>query len=272
MDRLLELRPFCESVAQINNAFQISDETWQQIEVFHKPLKFVAEKMVKMQTADLTLSDAYGHWIELREHLKCIERTPFVSTLLESMETRGSPLLNTTLMVTAVFLDPRFQLLLSEEEKHQAKRFLTELAKETMDPPDMPTHAPADTTTIDVETEILSPFECLLRERDAERIDNVAGNEAVNSELLDEIEKIQKLARLDKNTNIHTFWLNSRLEQPLLYYMATIMMSIPPTEVSCERNFSKLKFIMNRLRCSLSDEEIGKMLFLSLNAEFFDDL
>lgn len=120
MDRLLELRPFCESVAQLNNAFQISNETWQQIEVFHKPL---CRKMVKMQTADLILSDAYGHWIELREHLKCIKRTPFVSKLLESMETRGSPLLNTTLMVTAVFLEPRFQLLLSEEEKYRAKLF-----------------------------------------------------------------------------------------------------------------------------------------------------
>lgn len=272
MDRLLELRPFCESVAAINNAFQISDETWQQIEVFHKPLKLVAEKMVKMQMADLTLSDAYGHWIDLREHLKCIERTPFVSTLLESMETRGSPLLNTTLMVTAVFLDPRFQLLLSDEEKFRAKRFLTELAKKTKDHPDMPTHAPTDTTTNVLETPILSPFECLLREREAERIENVVANEAVNSKLLDEFEIIEKLPRLDANTNIHTFWLNRRMEQPLLYYMATIMMSIPPTEVSCERNFSKLKFIMNRLRCSLSDEEIEKMLFLSLNAEFFDDL
>lgn len=272
MDRLLELRPFCESVAQINNAFQISDETWQQIEVFHKPLKLVAEKMVKIQTADLTLSDAYGHWIELREHLKCNERTPFVSTLLESMETRGSPLLNTTLMVSTVFLDPRFQILLSEEEKFRAKRFLTELAKRTMNQPDTPRHAPTDTTTNVEETPILSPFECLLREKDAERIENVVGLEAADSKLLDEIELIQKLPRLDAKTNIHKFWSNQRMEQPLLYYMATIMMSIPPTEVSCERNFSKLKFIMTRLRCSLSDDELEKMLFLSLNAEFFDDL
>lgn len=272
MDRLLELKPFCESVAQINNAFQISDETWQQIEVFHKPLKLVAEKMVKMQTADLTLSDAYGHWIELREHLKCIERTPFVSKLLESMGNRGSPLLNTTLMVTTVFLDPRFQLLLSEDDKLRAKRFLTVLANKTMDQPNMPTPAPTDTTTNVVETPILSPFECLLREKDAERIDNIVRNEPTHSKLLDELEIIQKHPRLNANTNIHTFWLERRMEQPLLYDMAIIMMSIPPTEVSCERNFSKLKFIMNRLRCSLCDEEIEKILFLSLNAEFFDDL
>lgn len=47
-------------------------------------------------------------------------------------------------------------------------------------------------------------------------------------------------------------------------------MAILPTEVSCERNFSKLKFVMNRLRCSLVDSELEKMLYLNLNSNLFD--
>lgn len=276
VDRLLELKPFCQSVAAINNKFQVSDETWQQIEKLHEPLKVVAETMVKIQAENFTLSDAYGQWITLREDLKSIECTPFVSTLLTSMETRGSPLMTTTLMVTAVFLDPRFHLLLSEREKYQAMLFLKRLADRTLPQEDNMDAQPSNNTTADDDTSTISPLERLLRVKEMEQnqIDERGREETqtIHSKLLVEIAKFQKMKRIDSNSNIHTYWLESRMQLPLLYELATVIMSISPTEVSCERNFSKLKFIMNRLRCSLSDEEIEKINFLSLNAEFFDEL
>lgn len=58
-----------------NNKIQVNDETWQQIENLHEPLKVVAETMVKIQAENFTLSDAYGQWITLREDLKSIECT-----------------------------------------------------------------------------------------------------------------------------------------------------------------------------------------------------
>lgn len=255
----------------------MSDETWQQIENLHEPLKVVAETMVKIQAENFTLSDAYGQWIALRENLKHIECTLFVSTLLTSMETRGSPLMTSTLMVTAVFLDPRFHLLLSEQEKLQAMLFLNKLAARTLlQQINMDAQPSNNTIADDVDTPTISPLERLLREKEMEQ-NQIAerGREeaqSTNSKIMVEIAKFQKLGRIDLNTNIHTFWLESRMQQPLLYELATVIMSIPPTEVSCERNFSKLKFIMNRLRCSLSDKEIEKINFLSLNSEFFDEL
>lgn len=73
-----------------------------------------------------------------------------------------------------------------------------------------------------------------------------------------ELELLQKLNRVPFSKSNHEFWHENRKKFPLLYDFACVIIAAPPTEVSVERNFSKLKFVLNRLRCRITDKEFGK--------------
>lgn len=47
---------------------------------------------------------------------------------------------------------------------------------------------------------------------------------------------------------------------------------LPATQVKCERDFSKLKFIKNRLRSSLCEKSLENLMILSVEARMFENL
>lgn len=272
VDRLLELREFCENLSRANSTFIISNETWKNITEFHQGLKIVAEKMLTFQRANLTLSDAYGEWIDLKGKLKCITKTSFVKKLIESMEEREKTLFDNALVSASVSLDPRLQLLLSPEQKIVAATFLRTLNEKIHG-----ISQPSSTVSSQIESSSSTEAANSSDDGGLESILRLAEMNNENNNLPQpdhrltiEIELFQKLKRVPFETKIHEFWHESRKKYPILYDLACIVMAVPPTEVSVERNFSKLNFILNRFRCRLSDKELKKFLFLSLNSDLFD--
>lgn len=51
-----------------------------------------------------------------------------------------------------------------------------------------------------------------------------------------------------------------------VYKLYKTVLTIPSTQVSCERSFSKLKIIKNKLRSTISDENLENNMIL--NCEF----
>lgn len=47
---------------------------------------------------------------------------------------------------------------------------------------------------------------------------------------------------------------------------------IPPTQVKCERDFSKMKLIKTRLRTSLTDQSLQNLMLISTEANMFDSI
>lgn len=76
--------------------------------------------------------------------------------------------------------------------------------------------------------------------------------------------------RLPIGHSVIEFWQNSYTTRPELCKLASIMFAIPPTEVICEQHFSTLNFVYNKLRNSLSDESLQRILFIKLNFELLD--
>lgn len=259
------MKPFCQDLGRANSQFKISENSWERVAQFHEPLKLVARKMTAFQRADLTLSDAYGDWVELQESLKSVEQTPFVENLLAALSGRGAFVLKSPMMVASVFLDPRFNILLDASDRAIANTVLAELSK-NLEMETINSSTIVQNYADDNETQ-LTPFERHLRSMETASQQNIPRTDL---RLLTEIESFQQLSRQPNTKSIHEFWCENQRRFPLLYQLADIIMSIPPTEVGCERNFSKLSFLMNRLRCSLSDQEIEKMLFLNLNSDLFD--
>lgn len=54
-----------------------------------------------------------------------------------------------------------------------------------------------------------------------------------------------------------------------LFQLAEVVFAVAATEVSVERNFSGLSFILNKYRCCLSDEYLDVTLFVRLNKSIF---
>ncbi|XP_077290366.1 zinc finger MYM-type protein 1-like [Arctopsyche grandis] len=57
-----------------------------------------------------------------------------------------------------------------------------------------------------------------------------------------------------------------------LYELYKIVSTLSVTQVQCERTFSKLKIIKNRLRNTLSEENLENFMFLSIEKQMLDDL
>lgn len=75
--------------------------------------------------------------------------------------------------------------------------------------------------------------------------------------------------RLTSTESVTEFWKRNRNSQPELYALAEIIFSIFSTEVSTERHFSALGFVLNKFRNSLSDKSLQEIMFMKLNEEIF---
>lgn len=263
---MLELKGFCQDLGRANPTFDISEATWEKIAEFHGPLKLVAQKVTHLQRADITLSDAFGDWYELLQNLRCQPQTQFVVKLISGLENRGHLILKNPLMLASVFLDPRYNLILTSEDRATATSVLSDL-NEKFNPIERreSNDSPSDGSHSDDETQY-NEFERFLRSLESR---NQTIPQRTEIPFLSETESFRQLARQPIDKSIHIFWHEYQRKYPILFKLSNVIMSIPPTEVSCERNFSKLKFIMNRLRCNLKDDEIEKMMFLNLNSELF---
>ena len=71
--------------------------------------------------------------------------------------------------------------------------------------------------------------------------------------------------RLGPRENVIKWWYERRDAYKELFSVAEVIFSVPSTEVSVERLFSQLRFILDPLRTSLSDEHVNEILVLKTN-------
>lgn len=83
------------------------------------------------------------------------------------------------------------------------------------------------------------------------------------------IESFDNVERVDSSQNVVEYWNHLKTKKPELYKISQIIFSVASAETTAERNFSTLKFILNRLRTNLSDGELEKILLIKLNSELF---
>lgn len=94
-------------------------------------LKLPFEMTCYLQTPKLTLSDMYGRWLKLLEvELKRLIRTDFGSQrkfaemLTKTLERRRPMILNSPLVFSSVYLDPRYRQFLNDNQLKIAKETL----------------------------------------------------------------------------------------------------------------------------------------------------
>ena len=67
------------------------------------------------------------------------------------------------------------------------------------------------------------------------------------------------------NVNILHYWHVKADELPVLSKLASIVQAVPATQVSVERSFSALKFILSDERSNLNSSNLENILIVKLN-------
>lgn len=73
----------------------------------------------KLQNEQLTLSDFYGSWISCKIETRSLEN-PFANKLVKCLEDMEQFIMNNKVLLSAVFLDPRFKITLNEIQYNMA--------------------------------------------------------------------------------------------------------------------------------------------------------
>lgn len=106
--RLVELKSFCIKYENVTTELKLSDTIWEEINNILEALKPIKILTRQVQSVQMTLSDFYGFYVKCRLLL-------FISN---------------NILLAAVYLDPRYQILLSQEDRKNAQKHLYFLHKQ----------------------------------------------------------------------------------------------------------------------------------------------
>lgn len=67
------------------------------------------------------------------------------------------------------------------------------------------------------------------------------------------------------DTNVIEYWYKKRFSDPKLSELALILHAIPATQVSVERCFSTLRFILSDYRTNIKSDTLADLMLLKLN-------
>ncbi|CAI6354472.1 unnamed protein product [Macrosiphum euphorbiae] len=279
LERLLELMPFCIDHANTNALLKLSVNEWTSIENLVKSLTPVREASLSLQRQDITLGDFYCTWLQTQNKLKNIDST-VSNSIYQIMMVRQKLLLKNELFSAAIYLDPRFQVLLDYSDKNIAKEHLTKIYDLMI----------SMNTAIDDNLTLQG-----LNNSEAEELNNSAGNDepvieddfelfilnnnetavplGSNSfptqapiQLL--LESFDNISREHYKTNIVEYWKQQQKSMPELYRLAQVLLAVPATQVSVERSFSSLKFILSDLRTNMTETILEDVMIIRGNKQF----
>lgn len=190
------------------------------------------------------------------------------------MNERERDLFSNRAYLAAIFMDPRCSILLRPNDKIEAKKHLIQIhlhlkcLRDSNRRQNTPEAEEIEHVEMDTDNNENggSPLELLLKsKRNQLRRSQDEYKSGIES-LIDEIETLE----LPRSKEILSFWesqAHGRLHE--IAEIAKIVYSVPPTQVSVERCFSTLRFILNELRTRLSDERLEDILLLKTNSNFY---
>lgn len=259
------MRKYIENLAKTDSAYELD---WDLLNEMGASLNFVANAMTALQRQDIMLSDVYAQWLLSMDQLQELG-THFSQALLTAIRTRFSNIFNTNCepMLACIWLDPRYQLTLTTEEKVVAKRHLICLYERLSKMEEEEHNAGTATELIDnEENECESRLEKIMRSYEKEA--NANGRAIEVREILDSFDNME---RLPTRTDPRKYWKDRKMSAPQIYSLSKIIFAVPGSQAAVERNFSTLNRTLTKFRSRLSDDTLERILFMSCNRALFTE-
>ncbi|XP_065318758.1 uncharacterized protein LOC135926756 [Gordionus sp. m RMFG-2023] len=213
---------------------------------------------------ELTLTDFYAAW------LRCcieLEKNPnhFAQLLYSCLKNREERFIKNEILLAAIYLDPRYKVLLSDDDKICAKKHLVNLWRRIKS---LTTPILSDDISSDEVIEQEDDLEKLIQLKERQEKILKRGPTIAEKSIGTIITGFSDYKRLDKKENILHFWESAKLEHPELYILSKILFAVPATQVSVERSFSHLKFILSPHRSRMSEQLLEDIMLIRLNKIF----
>lgn len=260
---MLRLRAFISEITPTLNKRKviipvITLEEWTAYSELVEVLRLPQITTLRMQSAKYVPSDFFGDWANLKLQLNKKQHIKFASALLANMATRENRLINTPIVLSSVLIDPRFKILLSPQQNTIAMNHLDGLRRR------LNTKQPAISHDAITENPTgMSELSLLLKEK--KMINSCHENEMSLSN--DDFFRSILNLRISENLSLDPikYWSFLKHSEPELYNIICIVNAAAPTQVSVERAFSGLAFILTASRTRLTDNILEAILILRLN-------
>lgn len=237
---------------------------------------------IALQKRDLTLSDTYGIWLEMKLHLEKIITAKATNVgldvmMLEKFESRYNDIFDHPAMKAAIFLDPRYRQGLNQDDIIAAKEFIIQTQQRLNffknrhlrenDISNTANELSDDSNdSISISFDAQAAISGFLGHND-ENIDSQ--NITLGPSDIEAALDLFNPRVIPIKESILKFWAQDDGDYDELRDVAAAIFAIPPTETHVERDFSALKFIFSDRRNGLSDETLENILCIYLNKEMY---
>lgn len=268
LTRLLELKDFAADFVPEEERKFSAETKWEDVKEITASLQPAQVVMNMLLTEQLTLGDFYGAW------LKCSIETsrigsPLAKKLVECMKTRERCFRCRNTFCAALYMDPRYRIVLTQDEKHSAVTHLTETWKRIAGIKQMQ----KDSSTIQVSVGAADPdepdaVEAYLREEEEKigKNHNVSGK--LDTKAIEHwLEKLDEEPRVPKSKNVLAYWEKRKESEPQLHALAQVVLSVPVTDESEKHAKSALRFISLDERSEISSRTLGDLVLLTSCSE-----
>lgn len=269
LDSLLELKDFCIENSATLPGLKLSAARWNALSRMCAALKPMADLTTQLQYEDLDVTQMVAYWKSAMFMLQRLN-TPASRKLRKWIEPREKAVFSNKIVVAAMYIDKRFSLTLTQAQINIAKDFIRGLvAKKARVGRSLQAHpAPAEEEEEDSDDSIeIDDFDAYMGSLSGPSDAPPPTVTIQPAALEDEFVRLEALRRLPAITVMKEFW-SSIDKFPVIKSIVFDLIAVPMTEVSAERLFSHLNFILNKNRSCLKDLILDAILFLRMNGKF----
>lgn len=267
---------------------------WDIVEEMIRVLRVPHVTTLCLQRQNCTLSDFFGFMIGIdislqKEIASKKNKTKLPELLIAKINDRKEKLLENRLMITAIYLDPRYNCALKKypEKITMAKLTLEKLWERRQDIRKLDdTDNNQSMNTLEISNNSITSNSSLNMDAILSNVDMyyeangfttsdeqpTTSNTGSLNDLIIEFERFEEMTmnkRINSKNSVLQFWEDNKYAFKELYELAIIINGIPPTQSSIERLFSALNFIFSDRRARLKQKMLEDILLIYSNKDYF---
>ena len=255
--RLVELKEIVQDLAA--REVHLTPHEWSEVERMASLLEIPYHATLNLQTEKLTPGDFLKTW---REVIFSLEQLGGVlaTDMAGALKRREEKLLENRFVLAAIWIDARYRVLLSQNQKTAAKAALIETHRIRLlsSPASSPNRPQASEEAASPSSPKKSRFDDFLDTLEENEKAASTVSASADTELVDAIES---LGRMKKDS----VWEIIDVYPKPIRAACHALSSIPTTQVSVERCFSHLRLLLRDNRAALKSDITEALLFLRTN-------
>lgn len=182
-------------------------------------------------------------------------------------------------MLSALFLDPRFKSELTQEQVQIAKNYLADFWMKVKSQ----NEGELNVDDQDANTQ-KDPLEEYFLNKGLEKAVGFDEQNEINTDcsqpnygltregFLESLKLFEQQPRLHHKRSILEFWESKKAIFPEIYIVACAIFSIPPTQITVERQFSCLSLVYSNRRTQMSQAMLENILTIKLNKKVVNQI